>query len=354
MLLQVQAVLDFSLRARDLRHFTTRLFSRARATPRTSLSLSPNSLIPHQENRITQSHTLVLVLLFAMGQQLSPPPARRKLSLSILLVPTFLALYSLGSNGVVSAQHLLSPVQDSHTRTSSRSSLQSDGLLLQDPSASYYDMMSMDGVSQENGQNQDQENQRYQLEELGGYLLDSWGQNPFAEPRLIGESSAPENSTWRLWYREPAKHVEEGFLIGNGRSQVLVGGAINVERLILSEESCWTGGPGSVSKPTSSHSDDGFEYRGGNVAESEAQQQQESLQEFRGALKEQRVIRLSTPIVKTLQGDERGFGRPEAFGEVLIEEVHAFERVVNYRRELNLELGVVRVSFTAGGVEYTR
>jgi alpha-L-fucosidase 2 len=194
------------------------------------------------------------------------------------------------------------------------------------------------------------------LEELCKHLLEpSEEQDLLAEPRLIGESNAPENSTWRLWYREPAEEVEkEGFLIGNGRSQVLVGGAINVERLILSEESCWTGGPGSVSKSTFSHSEDGFEYRGGNVAESEAQKQQEALQEFRGALKEQRVIRLSTPIVKTLQGDERGFGRPEAFGEVQIEEVHAFEKVENYRRELNLALGVVRVSFTVRGVKYTR
>jgi len=286
-----------------------------------------------------------------MGLQLSPPPTRRrKLSLSIALA--FLALYSVGTNSVISAQHLPPPVQDIRTRTS----LQNDGFLLQDPSASYYDGMAIHGVSLESEQSQDQEHQRHQLEELCKHLLEpSEEQDLLAEPRLIGESNAPENSTWRLWYREPAEEVEkEGFLIGNGRSQVLVGGAINVERLILSEESCWTGGPGSVSKSTFSHSEDGFEYRGGNVAESEAQKQQEALQEFRGALKEQRVIRLSTPIVKTLQGDERGFGRPEAFGEVQIEEVHAFEKVENYRRELNLALGVVRVSFTVRGVKYTR
>ncbi|KAK3816402.1 MAG: Six-hairpin glycosidase-like protein [Benniella sp.] len=288
-----------------------------------------------------------------MGLQLSPPPIRRKLS-SIALA--FLALYSVGTNSVISAQHLPLPVQDIRTRTSSRLSLQNDGFLLQDPSASYYDRTSIHGVSLESEQSQDQEHRRYQLEELCKHLLEpSEEQDLLAEPRLIGESNAPENSTWRLWYREPAEEVEkEGFLIGNGRSQVLVGGAINVERLILSEESCWTGGPDSVSKSTFSHSEDGFEYRGGNVAESEARKQQEALQEFRSALKEQRVIRLSTPIVKTLQGDERGFGRPEAFGEVQIEEVHAFEKVENYRRELNLALGVVRVSFTVRGVEYTR
>lgn len=274
-----------------------------------------------------------------------------------------------GRHPTVASAQLLLPLsaQDIRTRQP-HLGVHRDGFHLQDPSpASYQDIMSSHANTkgQEQGDvDDDDERLRRQLEEMCISLLstspddddDDGLNNQVAEPRLVGSSDAPENSTWRLWYRKPAESAEkDGFLIGNGKSQTLVGGAINVERLILSEESCWTGGPGSAAK--SSLSDDPeqeFEYRGGNVPEGEASQQQQALQAFRDELKEKQVIKPSTPIVKTLQGDERGFGRPEAFGEILIEEVRAFEKVENYRRELDLSIGVARVSFTAGGVEYTR
>ncbi|KAF9105800.1 hypothetical protein BGX27_009431 [Mortierella sp. AM989] len=183
--------------------------------------------------------------------------------------------------------------------------------------------------------------------------------SPLSEPQLIGANSVPFNSTWRLWYRSPAKSIEQdGFLLGNSRNQVLVGGHINIERLILSEESCWTGGPGSVKKSASDKSDgtseDEFEYRGGNVAEDKAQERQQTLHNFRLALEEKHKISPSMPIAKSLQGDERGFGRPVSFGEILIEELHAFGKVEHYLRVLDLETGVAKVSFTVDDVEYTR
>lgn len=291
-----------------------------------------------------------------MGQQFSPPVDRRhRLSLLFLLVLTALALQDQHLT-FVSAQVLPPlPAQDIRTRAQPRFPLRDDGLLVQDPSALYHDGMSFHDPSHESEEEQGQE-QRHQLEDLCRSLLESPERaDPLSEPRLIGVSNAPENATWRLWYRKPAESVEqEGLLIGNGRSQVLVGGAINAETLILSEESCWTGGPGSTNKSTSETFEEGFEYRGGNVAESKAQQQKEALEEFKATLREKRVIKPSTPIVETLQGDERGFGRPEAFGEIQIEEVRPFKKVENYRRELDLTLGVARVTFTAGGIEYTR
>ncbi|KAG0204749.1 hypothetical protein BGX28_003411 [Mortierella sp. GBA30] len=181
------------------------------------------------------------------------------------------------------------------------------------------------------------------------------------EPQLVRSTwpSIPVNSTWRLWYRTPAKSTErDGFLIGNGRTQVLVGGGINVERLYLNEESCWSGGPGELKKKKSEpgsedHDVEDDEYRGGNASEEEAPQRQEALQEFRKALKEKQIIKPSMEIVKTLQGDERGFGRPEAFGEILVEELRPFEKVEQYTRVLDLETGVVTVSFSVGDVQYT-
>ncbi|KAI1307040.1 hypothetical protein EDD11_004585 [Mortierella claussenii] len=232
-------------------------------------------------------------------------------------------------------------------------------------------------VDQDEGS--DQEEYRRQLEEecqrhlntpplLG--TASTLGSTYMSEPSLSSPSSAAlydngsiSNSTWKLWYRSPAKNIQkEGLLIGNGRTQVLIGGGINVERLVLSEESCWSGGPGAFKKSTPSSSsslaqdsDPPQEYRGGNVAEGEeAQQRQEALKDFRKMLEEKQVIHVPSSIVKTLQGDERGFGRPEAFGQVILEELRPFSKVERYHRELDLETGIVKVSFLAGDIRYMR
>ncbi|KAF9557935.1 hypothetical protein EC968_007344 [Mortierella alpina] len=239
----------------------------------------------------------------------------------------------------------------------------SDGVVLQTQHAFSNDQtpqISFDGTA---AINEEEDSLQTQCRQFLNQLRNT--DTPRAEPQLLHTySSAPENSTWRLWYRTPAKSIErDGFLIGNGRTQVLVGGAINVERLVLNEESCWSGGPGEFRKSKLGSDDEGDgdeeggheeEYRGGNVSEEEATQRQESLQAFRKALKEKQVIKPSTDIVKSLLGDERGFGQPEAVGEILIEEMRPFEKVERYTRVLDLETGVVKVSFYVGAVEYTR
>ncbi|KAI8599394.1 Six-hairpin glycosidase-like protein [Dissophora ornata] len=308
-----------------------------------------------------------------MGQQHSTQTRRRRLSLLVITLLTTRDVHlSYGGNVVVNAQ-LLVPPHDSQASPYSWSP-HKGGLSVQDPQSSYQEDVSTPPFSvddnsckdcEENGVDQSRQ-QRDQLEEQCRQFMEASPNlaPPPPEPRMIGAASAPGSSTWRLWYRTPAKSIEQdGFLIGNGRTQVLVGGAINVERLVLSEESCWSGGPGSARMSTSgsrfnldveTESDDGYEYRGGNVPETEAQQRQDALLEFRNALKEKQVIKPSMPIVKTLQGDERGFGRPEAFGEVLVEEMHAFGRVDHYSRELDLDSGTVKVSFSVGNIKYTR
>ncbi|KAG0379008.1 hypothetical protein BGX24_002046 [Mortierella sp. AD032] len=186
----------------------------------------------------------------------------------------------------------------------------------------------------------------------------------------------PENSTWRLWYRKWADSVEgieeAGFLLGNGRTQVLVGGGVHLERIRLSEESCWSGGPGvdrvanappppSPSPPPeggdgTSHYDDNEEqqYRGGNVPVEEAPQRQAAFEKVRKAIQEKRLVKPKDEIVKSLRGDERAFGNQVAFGELVVEEVRKFETVRNYRRELDLETGVATVTFSVGDMQYKR
>ncbi|KAG0046184.1 hypothetical protein BGZ83_008620 [Gryganskiella cystojenkinii] len=175
------------------------------------------------------------------------------------------------------------------------------------------------------------------------------------KPRLVGRSDPPVNGTLRLWYRTPAESLAQaGIMIGNGRTQALIGGSINVERLVLSEESNWSGGPGEARNNNQGDEKATDEYRGGNVAPEESVDKQKALQDIKDALREKRSIGPLDPIAKTLKGDERHFGEQEGFGEIIVEELHPFEKVEQYRRELNLETGVLRVQFTSGGILYTR
>ncbi|KAF8942140.1 hypothetical protein BGZ47_006793, partial [Haplosporangium gracile] len=167
------------------------------------------------------------------------------------------------------------------------------------------------------------------------------------EPRFVGAADPPTNSTLRLWYRRPADKSsleQQGFLIGNGRTQTMFGGSINYERLILNEESCWTGGPHEYSS-----------YWGGNVPKDQAGQKQEALIRVQQALAQKRILKPSVPFVKDVMGDEKGFGRQVGVvGEVVVEEVNLKESVKDYRRELELESGIARVSYSVGETLFSR
>lgn len=168
---------------------------------------------------------------------------------------------------------------------------------------------------------------------------------PF-EPQLQQSTVDGPNTTLHLWYRQAAKSIkEEGFLIGNGKAQVLIGGGINVERLVFNEESCWSGGPNEYK-----------EYRGGNVPDDKVDYKKEALHAIRQALSRKANIpnNPAPAMVKEILGTYEGFGQQQPFGEILVEELHPFEVVQNYKRELDLSQGVVKVSFTANDVDYTR
>ncbi|KAG0230430.1 hypothetical protein BGW41_002533 [Actinomortierella wolfii] len=166
-----------------------------------------------------------------------------------------------------------------------------------------------------------------------------------SEPRLVGSSVVP-NSTFSLWYRRPADEnnlEREGLVIGNGKLQVLVPGMVNRERLLLSEESCWTGGPNEYK-----------EYRGGNVADERVPERLRSLEEVQRILAEKTYLPSKNNVAKGLMGDEHGFGHPAPLGSIVIEEMYPFEQIWDYRRELDLSRGLVNVTFSAGDVTYTR
>jgi len=60
--------------------------------------------------------------------------------------------------------------------------------------------------------------------------------------------SAQQNNAFKLWYTKPATQFEEALPLGNGRLGAMVYGGIDKERISLNEATLWSGGPIDASK----------------------------------------------------------------------------------------------------------
>ncbi len=142
---------------------------------------------------------------------------------------------------------------------------------------------------------------------------------------------SPPDQPLSLWYRQPAAQWVEALPIGNGRLAAMVFGGVTNERLQLNEDTLWAGGPYDPANP-----------------------------EALAAL----------PVVRQLITDrkfreahalvaEKMMARPlrqmpfQPLGDLLLTFRHS-EPVDNYRRDLNLDTAIARVSYVSGGVTYTR
>ena len=142
-----------------------------------------------------------------------------------------------------------------------------------------------------------------------------------------------------MWYDHPATDWEkEALPIGNGRIGAMVFGGVDTERLQISEKSLWTGGPGS---------EGGYDY--GLPADSQVELMRSiGKQLLDGA-------QLDPPAVaKQLGRKMRNYGDYQSFGDLTIEREPQTEAVTDYRRELDLDTAIARVSFKQGGVGYRR
>jgi alpha-L-fucosidase 2 len=147
---------------------------------------------------------------------------------------------------------------------------------------------------------------------------------------FVGEASPPAEPL-SLWYRRPAAQWVEALAIGNGRLGAMVFGGVERERLQLNEDTLWGGGPYDSNNP-----------------------------EALAALPEIRRLLFDGKYgaAHKLAG-EKMMARPvrmmpyQTVGDLFL----SFPRVStveNYRRELNIDTAVARVSYRAGGVVFTR
>ncbi len=147
---------------------------------------------------------------------------------------------------------------------------------------------------------------------------------------LVGEVAPPEGPM-NLWYRRPAREWVEALPIGNGRLGAMVFGGVDAERIQLNEDTLWAGGPYDPSSPEALEA----------LPEARRLIFAGKFREAHDLIGRKMMARPLRQLPYQPVGDLR-----LKFPEV--------EEASDYRRELDLDTAVARVSYTAGGARFTR
>jgi alpha-L-fucosidase 2 len=155
---------------------------------------------------------------------------------------------------------------------------------------------------------------------------------PGRAPRvpLTGKAPAPQ-SPLTLWYRQPANRFEEALPVGNGRLGAMVYGGVALERLSLNEDTLWAGGPYSPANPEG----------------------KEGLPEIRQAIFDGQYGKAQTLINAKMMGRPAGQAMYQPVGDLLLA-IPGDGDAGDYRRDLDISNATSSVSYTRGGVRYTR
>lgn len=147
---------------------------------------------------------------------------------------------------------------------------------------------------------------------------------------FTGEVAAPM-SPLSLWYRRPAREWLEALPIGNGRLGAMVFGGVATERLQLNEDTVWGGGPHTYDSPEA-------------LA---------ALPEIRRLVFAGKWGEAKSLINAKFMGRPAGEMPYQTVGNLTLTFPDA-DTVADYRRELDLDTAIAHVSYTLGGVRYTR
>ncbi len=148
--------------------------------------------------------------------------------------------------------------------------------------------------------------------------------------RLEG-SAPPPAGELVLWYRQSARHWVEALPVGNGRLGAMVFGGVDRERIQLNEESVW----------------DGYRRDSNNPGALKA------LPEVRRLLFEDRNEEATKLAEATMLGIPKRVLSYQSLGDLRIE-FPGLTSVQDYRRDLDLDSGVVSVRYRAGDAIFTR
>ncbi|MHA1731351.1 MAG: glycoside hydrolase family 95 protein [Promethearchaeota archaeon] len=150
----------------------------------------------------------------------------------------------------------------------------------------------------------------------------------------VGSGGTSSASGATLWYRRPAGRWVEALPVGNGHLGGMVFGGVASERVDINEDTVWYGGDLYRVNPDA----------------------KENMPEVRRLILEgkfREAERLSEMAMYSIPATQRPYQKLCELA-VFSEGGSASGKVEGYRRELDLDSGVVRVQFEAGGVRHTR
>ncbi len=153
---------------------------------------------------------------------------------------------------------------------------------------------------------------------------------------LAGVSAPAQERTEQpltLWYRKPAtKWESEALPIGNGNLGAMVFGGVERERLQLNEHSLWSGHPEALDGP----------------------QTLEALPKVRQLLFEGKYSEAQAMASRDMMLHPQVTPASyQTLGDLLLDFAHG-DATEDYRRSLDLDTGIARVEYRAGGVRHTR
>jgi len=147
---------------------------------------------------------------------------------------------------------------------------------------------------------------------------------------MESDRSAPSDSALELWYTQPAKEWVEALPVGNGRLGMMVFGGTAKERLQFNEDTLWTGKPRDYLNPGAA------EY---------LPKVRKLL--FQGKQKEAHKVAMglmSKPIRQMAY---------QPFGDVRLD-FPGHEQATDYRRSLDIDAAIARVSYKVGDTTFRR
>ncbi len=141
------------------------------------------------------------------------------------------------------------------------------------------------------------------------------------------------DSDLRLWYRQPAERWLEALPVGNSRVGAMVFGGVDQERLALNESTVWSGEPSD---------------------RNENPEGPQHLNRIRELFFEGRFFDAREECKNYLLGRKENFGTHLPLGDLIFQFDHDKNTVTDYRRELDLDEGIARVSYVVDGARFTR
>ena len=136
----------------------------------------------------------------------------------------------------------------------------------------------------------------------------------------------------KLWFAQPTATWNEALPVGNGRLGAMVFGGVHLERLQLNEESVWTGNRSDFVNP----------------------QARAALPEVRKLLFAGQYAEAQKVAQEKMMGDKKVGSNYQTLGDLHLDFGSAGKVYSDYRRELDLETALVRVSYRLDKTLYTR